>query len=81
MTSPTSAASLCGAEPEPPDRRVHNAQPELGAFGLLDPDAQDLLGAIGQDAEFDVDGLVSNKAFVPDLDADGFEEDQRIANI
>src|SRR5665213_1466434 len=30
---------------------VHDAQPELGALGLLDPDAEDLLRALRQDAE------------------------------
>ena len=30
---------------------VDDAQPELGALGLLDPDAENLLGAVRQDAE------------------------------
>jgi hypothetical protein len=38
---------------------VHDAQPELGALGLLDPDAENLLRAGGQDAERDVAGLGS----------------------
>ena len=32
---------------------IHDAQPELGAFGLLDPQTEDLLGAIGQNGEGD----------------------------
>ncbi len=36
---------------------VHDTQPELGALGLLNPDAENLLRAVRQDAERDVDGL------------------------
>lgn len=60
---------------------VHDTQPELGAFRLLDPDAQNLPGAVGQDAERDVDGLVANKPLVPNLDPDGIEKDQRIERV
>ena len=60
---------------------VHDPQPELGALGLLDPEAEDLLGAVGQDAERDVDRLVADDALVADLDPDGVEEDQRIDRL
>ena len=60
---------------------VHDAQPELGAFGLLDPDAENLLGALRQDAERDVDRLVADEALVADLDPNGIEEHQRVADI
>jgi hypothetical protein len=40
---------------------VDDAQPEFGAFGLFDPDAEDLLGA-WQDAERDIDRLVVHGA-------------------
>ncbi len=30
---------------------VNDAQPEFGAFGLFDPDAENLLGAVRQNAE------------------------------
>jgi hypothetical protein len=53
----------------------------LAPSGLLDPDAQNLLRAVGQDAERDVDGLVADEALVPDLDPDGVEEDQRINGV
>ena len=43
----------------------------LGAFGIFDPDAENLLRAVRQDAERDVDGLVPDKPLVPDLDPDG----------
>src|SRR5262245_40589934 len=39
---------------------IDNAQPELGALGLLDPDAENLLGAVRQDAERDVARLVAH---------------------
>ena len=38
---------------------VHDAQPEFGALGLFDPDAENILGAIRQNAECDVDRLES----------------------
>ena len=38
---------------------VHHPQPELGALGLLDPDAENLLGTVGQDAERDAYRLVA----------------------
>ncbi len=57
---------------------VHDAEPELGALGLLDPDAENLVRAVRQDAERDVDGLVAHEVIVSDLDPDGVEEDQRV---
>jgi hypothetical protein len=54
---------------------VHHPEPELGALGLLDPDAENLLAAVGQDAERDINGLVADEAFVPDLDPYRVEED------
>jgi site-specific DNA recombinase len=57
---------------------VHHPQPELRAFGLLDPQAQDLLGAVRSHPEREVDGLVAHRAFVAHLDPDGVEENQRI---
>jgi hypothetical protein len=53
---------------------VHHAQPELCSFRLLDPEAQHLARAVGQDAQRDVDGLVANEALVADLDPDRVEE-------
>ena len=41
---------------------VHDAQPELGALGLLDPDTEDLFRPISKDTERDVDGLVTHKS-------------------
>ena len=57
---------------------VHDAQPELGALVLLEPQAQDLLGAVGAHAERDVDRLVADQPFVADLDPQGIEENQRV---
>src|SRR5665213_2562691 len=60
---------------------IHHPEPELGALCLLDPDAEDLLGTIGQDAERDVHRLVAHEPLVADFDADRVEEDQRIAGV
>src|SRR5207342_1440324 len=53
---------------------VHDAQPEFGAFGLFDPDAENLFGAVRQQAQRNIDRLVAHEAFVADLDPDGVEE-------
>ena len=60
---------------------VDDAQPEFGALGLFDPDAENLLSAVRQHAERDVDCLVAHKAFVADLDPNGIEEHQRVAQV
>ena len=60
---------------------VDDAQPEFGAFGLLDPDAEDFLGAVRQNAQRDINRLVADEAFVADLDPDGIKEHQGIAEI
>ncbi len=56
----------------------HDAQPELGTFGLFDPDAQYLLGAVGAHAQRQIHGLVLDAALVADLNAQRVEEDQWI---
>jgi len=56
----------------------HHQQPELGALGLLDPQAQDLLAAVGTDTEGEVDRLVADRALVADLHPQGIEEHQGI---
>jgi hypothetical protein len=60
---------------------VHDAQPELGALGLLDPEAEHLLGAVGAHAERDVDRLAAHRALVAHLDAQGIEEDQGVERL
>lgn len=60
---------------------VHDAQPELGALVLLQPKAEDLLGAIGRHAERDVDRLVSHDALVAHLDAQSVEKHQGIDRL
>ncbi len=57
---------------------VHDAQPEFGAFILLQPQAKDHLGAVGHDAQGNMDRLVANHALVADLNPDRIEENQRI---
>jgi len=55
----------------------HHAKPELGAFGLFDPQAQELLAAAGADAERQMDRLVADRALVTDLHLQGVEDDHR----
>ena len=59
----------------------HDPQPELGAFILLEPKAEHLLGAIGADAQRNVDRLVAHDPLVTDLDPDRIEEDQRVNRV
>src|SRR5215207_8443311 len=58
---------------------VHDAQPELGAFGVLDPQAENILRAVCLDA--DVDRLVADHALVSDLDPHCVEEDERVTRL
>ncbi|OWK20598.1 hypothetical protein AJ88_28820 [Mesorhizobium amorphae CCBAU 01583] len=58
--------------------RSHNLAPSVC---LIQSEAEDLLGAVGQYAERDVYRLVANEALVPDLDPDRVEEDERIDRI
>jgi hypothetical protein len=60
---------------------VHDTQPELGAFILLDPHAEHFLAAIGAHAQRNVDRLGADHALVADLDPDRIEEDERIGGI
>ena len=57
---------------------VHDAQPELGALILLEPQAENFLGAVGAHAERGVHRLVADQPFIPDLNPQGIEEHQRI---
>src|SRR6187402_2443977 len=54
---------------------------KLGAFGILDPQAENVLGAVRLDAEGDVDCLVADHALVSDLDPHGVEEDERVTRL
>lgn len=60
---------------------VHDLEPKLGAFGLLDLDTENFLGAVRENAERDVDGPVAHKPFVPDFHRDGVEKDERIERV
>src|SRR3954452_9402926 len=55
---------------------AHDAQPEFGALGLLDPQPQDLLGAVGPNPECHVDRLVADQGLLADLHPQGVKEDQ-----
>jgi hypothetical protein len=60
---------------------VHHPEPEFGAFILLDPHAQNGFGAIGHDAQRNMDCLVADQPFVADLDPNGIKENKRIDGI
>ncbi len=60
---------------------VHDAHPELCPIGLFDPDADDFLGSIWQNAKRNIDRLVADKALIADLHPDRIEEYQRVAGI
>ena len=59
----------------------HHPQPELGALGLLDPQPEDLLGAVRPHAERDMHRLVPDRAFIAHLDPQGIEEHQRVQRL
>lgn len=48
---------------------VDDLKPELGAFGLLDPEAEDVLLAVRIERQRHIDGLVLDEALVADFDA------------
>jgi hypothetical protein len=57
---------------------VHDAQPELGALALLDPQAEDVLLALAIERQGEIDRLVLDRALVADLDPQRIKEDHRI---
>ena len=46
----------------------HDARPEAGAFGLLDPEAEAVAVALERDTDRDVDGLLAHDLLVADRD-------------
>ena len=60
---------------------VHHAQPELGAFGLLDPQAEDVLVPGTPHADGQVYGLVAYQALVTDLDPQRIEVHDRVGRL
>src|SRR3954453_3833064 len=60
---------------------AHDPQPELGSFGLLDPQAQDLLGAVRPNPERHVHRLVADQGLLADLHPQGVKEDQGIDRL
>ena len=53
---------------------VDDLEPEFGAFGLLNPQAQNLLLAVRIERQRDIDGLVPDHAFIANLDPQGVEK-------
>ena len=60
---------------------IHDAQPEFGAFVLLEPEAQNFLGPVGAHAECDVHSFVADQPFIADLHAQGVEENQWVGRL
>ena len=56
----------------------HHPQPELGALGLLDPQAQNLFVALNGEAQRQIDRLVADHPLVADFDPERVENDDRI---
>ena len=60
---------------------IHDSEPEFGALGGLDPQAQNVLRSIRSDAERNIDGLVTDQPLVADFDAQGVKKNQRIHRL
>ena len=60
---------------------VDDLEPEFGAFGLLDPQAQNLLLAVRIERQRDIDGLVPDHAFIANLDPQRVEKHYRIDRV
>jgi hypothetical protein len=60
---------------------IHDAQPEFGAFVLLEPQAEDFLGAVSTYAEREMHRLVANQPFIADFDPQRVKENQRINRL
>ena len=60
---------------------VDDLEPEFGAFGLLDPQAQNLLLAVRIESQRDIDGLVPDHAFIANLDPQCVEKHHWIDRV
>jgi len=60
---------------------VEHLHPELRAFGVLDPDAQNIARTIGQNAQGQVDRLIANQAFFTNFDPQSIKENHRIHRL
>ena len=55
-------------------RSREDLHPEFRAFGLLDPDPEDVAGPIGQHRQRQIDGFAADGRFVANLDPQRIEE-------
>ena len=62
-------------------RSREDLHPELGAFGLLDPDPEDVARAVGQHGQREIDRLAADRRLVANLDAQRVEEHDRIHRL
>jgi hypothetical protein len=53
---------------------VHDTHPELGSLGLFDPNTEDFLGSVLQNAKCNVNRLVADEALIANLHPDRIEE-------
>ena len=60
---------------------VHDAPPELGGFGLFNPDTQNMLLAFAIERQGEVDGLVLDHALVADLHPQSVEENHWVDRV
>ena len=60
---------------------IHHPQPELGSLGLFNPKAQNVLCTVWEDAQSDVDRLVTHKPLIADLHPQAIEKHDWIADI
>ncbi len=60
---------------------IKHLEPELGAFGLLDPQSEHVLVAGGVDAQGQVHGLVLDGALIADLQSQRVEVDNLVHRI
>ena len=60
---------------------IHDLQPELRPFGLLDPDAEHVLLPAGRDAQRQVNRLAAHDPFIPDLYPKRVEDPHRVDTI
>jgi hypothetical protein len=54
---------------------AEDLHPELRAFGLLDPEPEDVARAVGQDRQGEIDRFAAHRRLVANLDPQGIEED------
>ena len=60
---------------------VHHPQPEFGSFACLDPNTKNIFRSISLHAKCQIDRLVADEPFIPDLHPHRVKENQWIARL